>query len=347
MPARALTPTPKTYAQLRDAVVAVVVQGRRAIDRAWLETYHETGRLINEHILQFRDRADYGGQVYSKLAADTQISERSLRQCAQFQRFYPIRHARAELSWGHYQLLVQVADGAQRKAIGTEAIRRQWTTRDLETRVREINAAASPAPTADDPTPSPPVELLTPRRGTPGLHPIVDLGDGPEVDLGFKIYRALGPGAKLTTKDIVRLSEEGICKVDHAIKAQLFTYTATVRKVIDGDTLLVALAIAPGFTHRLKLRLRGLDCPEISTPAGRAAKTFVEKFLRPGDEVIIGTTKPDKYDRYLADVFVGGAASSPLNADRLTPAAKGEVFLNNALLAAGHASRYEGGAKEE
>lgn len=58
MPSRAITPTPKTYAQLRDAVVAVVVNGRRAIDRAWLDTYHETGRLINEHTLLFRDRAD-------------------------------------------------------------------------------------------------------------------------------------------------------------------------------------------------------------------------------------------------------------------------------------------------
>jgi hypothetical protein len=48
MPSRAPTPTPKTYAQLRDAVVAVVVKGRADIDRAWLETYHETGRLIND-----------------------------------------------------------------------------------------------------------------------------------------------------------------------------------------------------------------------------------------------------------------------------------------------------------
>ena len=92
MPARALTPTPKTYAQLRDAVVAVVVRGRREIDRAWLGTYHETGRLINEHVLQFRDRADYGAKVYAKLAEDIQISERALRKCAQLHRCYPTWH---------------------------------------------------------------------------------------------------------------------------------------------------------------------------------------------------------------------------------------------------------------
>ena len=75
MPARALSPAPKTYAQLRDAVV-VVVADRRAIDRAWLDTYHETGRLINEHVLLFKERANYGARIYEKLAADTSISAR-------------------------------------------------------------------------------------------------------------------------------------------------------------------------------------------------------------------------------------------------------------------------------
>ena len=268
MPARAISPTPKTYAQLRDAVVAVVVQGRAQIDRAWVDTYYETGRLINEHILQFRDRADYGAKIYEKLAVDTGISVRTLRECAQFHRYFPIRRPGAEFDWSKCRLLCQVSDEAQRMKLLKEALKNNWTKAELEARVRAINAVAR---ASADATLAPPVELLPPRRGTPGLHPIVDLGDGPEVDLGFKIYRALGPASTLTTKDIVRLSEEGVRQVADATKAELFTYAATVRKVIDGDTLLVALAIAPGYTHQLKLRLRGLDCPEISTAAGRAA----------------------------------------------------------------------------
>ncbi len=370
-PTPAPAPTPKTYAQLRDAVIAVVVQGRREIDRAWLSTYHETGRLINAHVLQFRDRADYGAKVYEKLAADTDISVRTLRQCAQFQRCYPIRHARAELSWAHFQLLIQVEDDARRKTIEAEAIRNHWTTRELETRVRRSNAVVL---AANDDAPAPFVELLTPRRGTPGLHPIVDRGSGPEVDLGFKFYRTLGPSSPLTTQDMVRLNEDGVRRIEGATKAQLFTYAATVRKIVDGDTLVVALAVAPDFTHELKLRLRGLDCPEISTAAGRAAKAFVDDLLRAGDEVILCTTKPDKYDRYLADVFVGGSkgesmkvkdgasdpspagsvaqllAASQRSEDRATlnsPLRAAPVFLNNALLASGHATRYDGGAKEQ
>lgn len=45
-------------------------------------------------------------------------------------------------------------------------------------------------------------------------------------------------------------------------------------------------------------------------------------------EITIHTTKPDKYDRYLADVFLQTGAG-----------ADEEVFLNNALLERGHAVR--------
>jgi endonuclease YncB( thermonuclease family) len=73
-----------------------------------------------------------------------------------------------------------------------------------------------------------------------------------------------------------------------------------------------------------KLRLRGLDCPEMDTPEGKAAKLFTEALLVDAVEVIITTSKVDKYDRYLADVHI-----------RHTD---GEVvFLNNVLLENGHA----------
>jgi hypothetical protein len=54
------------------------------------------------------------------------------------------------------------------------------------------------------------------------------------------------------------------------------------------------------------------------------AKRFTDSFLAPGAEVTLSTTKPDKYDRYLADVFVPAEPVEPL-------------FLNNALLENGHA----------
>lgn len=46
MPSSKLAPTPKTYAELREAVLAVVVKGRAAIDQAWVGTCHKTGRIM-------------------------------------------------------------------------------------------------------------------------------------------------------------------------------------------------------------------------------------------------------------------------------------------------------------
>ena len=341
VPSAKLTPTPKTYAELRDAVVAVVVKGRQDIDRAWVETYHETGRLINEHVLKFRDRADFGAKVYDRLAEDTGISARTLRECAQFHRYFPIVRHVAKLGWNRCRLLCQVDDEKRRTALAAQAMKHDWSSGEIVERVRDANAIALESGEKKN---AEPVELLTPRRGVPGLHAIVDRGSGPEVDLGFKLYRELGSASKLTTKDIVRLNEDGVRRIDGATKDQLFTYTATVRRVIDGDTLVVALMVAPGVSHELKLRLRGLDCPEISTAAGRAAKAFVDGLIKPGDEVVISTSKPDKYDRYLADVFLVGATDQPSVALAKEGA---ELFLNNALLEGGHAVRYEGGAKEE
>lgn len=60
MPKRALTrvDVPRTYPELRDAVLAVVRRGRREIEQAWVQTYHTTGRLIHEHLLFKQARAD-------------------------------------------------------------------------------------------------------------------------------------------------------------------------------------------------------------------------------------------------------------------------------------------------
>lgn len=68
----------------------------------------------------------------------------------------------------------------------------------------------------------------------------------------------------------------------------------------------------------------------MDTAAGKAAKRYVEALLAESRNVTIYTTKPDKYDRYLADVFLAAPDSG---------AGDGLLFLNNALLRDGHATR--------
>ena len=318
---------PETYAELERAVLAVVHKSRREVDWAWLMTFHETGRLIHVHLLFKRQRATYGAQVYADLAAATGTSSRSLHEFVQFYRTFPIVRDRAQLGWSHYRLLCQVADPAQRNALLAETIKRGWVSPELERRVRALALAKPDA--ADAARNVTPAKLLTPKRGTPGVCQVIDTGDGPGVDLGFASYRDLPPATGLRAGGLVRWDAAGrIAAAASATKADLFTYAAVVRKVVDGDTLWVKIYLEPGRWVKQKLRLRDLDCPELVTPEGRAAKRFVEALLAKTKSVTVTTTKPDKYDRYLADVF-------------FAPASGDEVFLNNALLAHGHAVRKE------
>ncbi len=86
--------------------------------------------------------------------------------------------------------------------------------------------------------------------------------------------------------------------------------------MIDGDTVVLYVDLGFKTYSRQKLRLRGIDTPELPTAEGIKAKTFVEEILKKTKMITIKTYRKDKYDRYLADIFVGSK----------------EMFLNQKLL---------------
>ena len=97
--ATTLANVPKTYAELRQAVEATMVQGQRLIEQAKVRTYHETGRLIQAHVLLFQDRADYGAGTIRRLGADLKVDRSVLHRCVRFFEcrfyfFYPILFTR-------------------------------------------------------------------------------------------------------------------------------------------------------------------------------------------------------------------------------------------------------------
>lgn len=98
---------------------------------------------------------------------------------------------------------------------------------------------------------------------------------------------------------------------------RLYIYAAEVVKVVDGDTL--DLEIDVGFRMKIehRVRLRGIDCPEISTPKGKKAHAFVKKELdqciiekplfkgrlTPRPLVLVKSYKMGVYGRYIVDVY--------------------------------------------
>ena len=82
-----------------------------------------------------------------------------------------------------------------------------------------------------------------------------------------------------------------------------YTYTAWVQRVIDGDTLIAIVDL--GLDHQTRpqrFRLRGIDCPELGTQAGRNAKAFAQNALGQVGFIVLTTHRTDNYGRYLADV---------------------------------------------
>ena len=325
MPPPAPLAVPATYAALRRNVEATLLTGRLHIDHAWVRTYWETGRLINEHVLLNKDRANFGAQVFSRLSEDLKVSKRQLYECAQFARCFPIVRDHAQLTWNHYRILCQVPDPAKRKALLAETIKHGLKSPQLEQRVR---ALAPPEPAVIDITATETVEPpkpLTPKRGTPGVCKVIASGELLTADLGFATYLDLPADTKLKAGDCVQIDDADFPSLGSRLStpSPSYTYPATVLKVVDGDTLWVRVYLRPGHWVKQKLRLRDLDCPELPTPEGKAAKRFTESLVARAAAVTVCTTKPDKYDRYLADVFLTTET--------------GEVFMNNALLENGHA----------
>jgi micrococcal nuclease len=108
-----------------------------------------------------------------------------------------------------------------------------------------------------------------------------------------------------------------------------WTVPATVTRVIDGDTLVCDLDLGWGiWVHERRVRLAGVNCPEMDTPEGLAAKGFVEELVREhGRRITVISHSLDKYGRVLGEVYLGDFT-------KLTGSAKG---LSGLLLAAGHA----------
>ena len=112
-----------------------------------------------------------------------------------------------------------------------------------------------------------------------------------------------------------------------------YVYAARCVQVIDGDTLDLDIDLGMYFRATKRVRLKGIDTPELrgkDKERAVAARTEVTIWTD-GVELLIRTEldETDKYGRLLADVWVDGLATS----------------LSDHLVARGLARRYDGGRR--
>lgn len=81
-------------------------------------------------------------------------------------------------------------------------------------------------------------------------------------------------------------------------------------RAIDGDTIIVAPNV-DAVDQRQRIRLYGVDSPELPEKGGMPAKYFVEDILH-GKKVRLEVKYKDRYDRTVAIVYVKGW-HEPLN----------------------------------
>lgn len=95
-------------------------------------------------------------------------------------------------------------------------------------------------------------------------------------------------------------------------------YKGVVDQVHDGDTVYVKLDVGFDLTVYTRVRVMGMDAPELKTPEGKAARDFAQALLPVGREVAVISHGWDKYGGRI-DGEIMGFASAMIGAGHAKP----------------------------
>ena len=132
----------ETYRTIRNSVIAAQSKVYSAVNSAMVTAYWEIGEQIYKACGE-NDRAEYGKKILKYISEKLTeefgkgYSIRNLRNMRNFYCTFPIRQTlSAELSWSHYLLLMQIRNDVERDFYTQEAIKSNWSVRQLD---RQIN----------------------------------------------------------------------------------------------------------------------------------------------------------------------------------------------------------------
>ena len=160
------------------------------------------------------------------------------------------------------------------------------------------------------PSTAPPSSLST-RPLAPGateseLRPSCDLCRKPEPQTGstlnpHRLHREKGLHPHKKPKGMRRSSSRSVRSL---LRRQASAPLGGIERTVDSRHI----QVVDGDTFRYgaeRVRLRGIDTPELNEPGGQSAKQRLEELLRSGPVRIVPFGR-DIYDRLVADVFVDG-----------------------------------------
>ena len=143
----------KFFSQIVDLLQSARNNVVRTINQTMVHTYFEIGRMIVEEEQNGKDRAEYGKSLLQELSKTLTrefgkgFSETNLKQMRQFYFAYSISQTLSDesknviqqtkpvefkLSWSHYLKLMRIDSENERKFYEIEAIKNNWSIRELE-----------------------------------------------------------------------------------------------------------------------------------------------------------------------------------------------------------------------
>lgn len=325
----------KLIADIRKEMAHGLKRVEELLERQKVLSYWAIGRRINRYLNTHEMPPGAVGTFYDDLSRDLEIHDRTLPQCEQFFRYFPKFKPDKDLKWTHYRYLLNIPDAARRQA---------WIARIKKEKINttQLRLMLMPAGATND---LPAFDLKNPVRGKLYTYRLlradeVENFDVPWfVDLGFAACAEAPPSkAVLNNKYLYTSQKEDDhyrLKLSEAKASDLFTFRGKLRRVVDGDTLLVLVDQGFSCWTRQRLRLNGIDAPEIDTLAGQRARKWLEDELKGIENLVVKTYKSDKWDRYLVDVFY-----LPKETDLHRVAAEG-LWLNGRLVEAGIAKVWQ------
>ena len=133
------------YQQVREILLAARQKAYRSISSVMVGAYWEIGKRIVEDEQEGEERAQYGKATLESLSEKLTkefgkgFDVRNLRYMRSFYLKFPIRNAvRSELTWTHYRSLLRVESDEARNWYLEEAIRNQWSSRQLDRQISTL-----------------------------------------------------------------------------------------------------------------------------------------------------------------------------------------------------------------
>ncbi|HOD12738.1 MAG TPA: DUF1016 N-terminal domain-containing protein [Candidatus Omnitrophota bacterium] len=337
------------YREILTKIQQQILEGKRNIEESYrlqvLQTHWNIGKILEEPFAGDFENSSERARMIERLSKDLERPTSFFYDLSKFYRFYPSLPT-TPLTWSHYSDLIRVDDARQRQRFEQQAIREGLSsqklyqlifmdkiTQEKKKEAGQLTALAKPG------------ELACVRGKLYRYRCLFrkDISCQPRqalVDMGFGILRKVDIPDWQTNRSPVPVTsykdKEGY-SIRRATKhpEYLYTYKATIVKIVDADTLVLYVDLGFDSWIEQKLRLRGIDAPEVSTVLGMAAKEYVQEIFNKVDCVVCKTYREDKYGRYLADIFYSLTEKDP------EIVAQQGTYLNQELLERGYAKLYE------